>query len=97
MNRTDTATLRAVIGGECAAFVCRCCYTKFGWAHQVWCKNIWLTETSCKGCQYYNCRNKRCSHPALRRGQPTVSADKRIIAGADTKLFVRSDKPNEEN
>ena len=97
MNRTDTATLRAVIGGECDAFVCRCCYTKFGWAHQLWCKNIWLTEASCEGCQYYDRQNGRCGHPALRREQQTVSAGNKKEKTAKRLPLVGSDKLNEEN
>ena len=41
-----------IIRGSCPDFVCRCCRTKYGWAHQIWCDEKTLLEPGCKDCQY---------------------------------------------
>ena len=64
MNRTNLMPLRTVIGGYCVDIVCRCCFTKYGWAHQVWCGCSSLSELSCMDCQYYNPQTCQCKHPA---------------------------------
>ena len=55
------------IRGSCSCFVCRCCRTKFGWEHQIWCDYPDLIEPSCMDCVYYNAKNDRCKHPAKNR------------------------------
>ena len=97
MLRTDIYPLRNLIGGECADVVCRCWYTKYGWAHQFWCENIWLKEITCENCQYYDRQSGCCSHPARRRGQLNRSADNGNQKNANEKLLVRSDRLNEKN
>lgn len=53
-----------IIRGSCADFVCRCCRTKYGWEHQLWCDNTELTEPTCQDCFYYDQKHRRCKHPA---------------------------------
>lgn len=66
-----------VIRGRCSLFVCRCCRTKYGWEHQVWCDTPELLEPVCTDCYYYNARRKHCAHPAhkmKRRDMPDEKA-----------------------
>lgn len=51
------------IRGSCLFFVCRCCRTKYGWAHQKWCDIGAVTEPGCKDCRYYSARADACRHP----------------------------------
>ena len=61
-----TQTIDCTIRGSCPLFVCRCCRTKFGWAHQRWCDCAWLTEPSCRDCRYCGARGQ-CRHPIKKR------------------------------
>lgn len=56
-----------VIRGSCPYFICRCCRTKYGWEHQVWCDYAQLLDPKCPDCGYYNTRRKCCNHPARRK------------------------------
>ena len=57
-----------LIRGSCELFVCRCCRTKYGWAHQVWCDTPDLLEPGCGDCRYFDAHGRECIHPALRKG-----------------------------
>ena len=63
MVRVEYKNDIAFIGGDCADFVCRCCYTKFGRKHQFWCERAALSVPSCRDCKYYKYR-VGCLHPA---------------------------------
>ena len=53
----------ALIGGDCSDYVCRRCYTKYGWRHQPWCERAALSQPSCRDCHYYKYK-EGCTHPA---------------------------------
>lgn len=58
-----------VIRGACTRYVCRCCMTKYGWEHQVWCDTPDLLEPLCVDCRYYDARRGICDHPANKIGR----------------------------
>lgn len=60
----DLLTKIAVIRGKCRDFVCRGCFTKFGWDHQPWCPDASLEEPECTDCRYYDAQTESCDHPA---------------------------------
>lgn len=56
-----------IIRGSCTDFVCRCCRTKYGWEHQIWCDYPELIEPVCDDCAYYNAKRDRCNHPTKKQ------------------------------
>ena len=62
-NRLSEVAIR----GDCSFFACRCCRTKFGWAHQKWCEIRAETFPTCSDCQYYNAQARMCRHPVVKK------------------------------
>lgn len=75
----QTQSIDSIIRGSCALFVCRCCRTKYGWAHQFWCDVGYLIEPTCRECHYYDERYRGCTHPANKseRGDLPYEEDQR--------------------
>ncbi len=55
------------IRGSCSLFACRCCRTKYGWAHRDWCEISASTSPGCADCRYFNRKEGECRHPALKK------------------------------
>ena len=67
MIKTDEESVVAVIGGKCPDFVCRFCFTKFGWPHQRWCESKHGEEPDCESCQYRDTLDHGCGHPGRKK------------------------------
>lgn len=66
MPHTTKQKQKNIIRGSCTRFACRCCLTKYGWAHQDWCETPELTEPECGDCRYNSARGG-CLHPARKK------------------------------
>ena len=62
------AAERPRIRADCPLYACRCCRTKTGWPHQVWCEMRHVTEPDCGDCRYWSAEKQACEHPAERGG-----------------------------